>query len=68
VHLVQTHGHGADEGFDASGRLVVGGAESPAHILVIQDLYFEGEVLLQLGKWEWAVGGRAADRINLEHC
>ena len=46
--LVQTHGHRADEGLDAGGALVVGGAEASAHILVVEHLHFEGEVLLQL--------------------
>jgi hypothetical protein len=46
--LVKSHGHGADEGFYAGGRLIVRGTESPAHVLVIKDLDLEGEVFLQL--------------------
>ena len=44
--FVQTHGHGADEWFDSGCGLVVGGSESPPHILVVQHLHFESEVLL----------------------
>lgn len=36
--LIEPHGHGADEGLDACAALVVGSAESPPHILVVQDL------------------------------
>ena len=46
--LVQAHGHGADEGLDAGGGLVVGRTESAAHILVVQHLHLEREVLLQV--------------------
>ena len=46
--FVKSHGHGADERLDTSGRLVVGGSETTTHVLVIQDLHFEGKVLLQL--------------------
>jgi hypothetical protein len=46
--LIQTHRHGADEGFDSSGGLIVGGPESSADILVIKDLYFEGKIFLEL--------------------
>ena len=46
--LIESHGHGANEGLDSSGRLVVGGSESTAHVLVIQHLHLEGEVFLQL--------------------
>jgi hypothetical protein len=46
--LVESHGHGADEGLDAGCALVVGGAEATAHVLVVQDLHLEGEVLLQV--------------------
>jgi len=44
--LIESHWHRADEGFDARRRLVVGGAESSAHVLVIQNLHLEREVLL----------------------
>ena len=46
--LVEAHGHGADEGLHAGGALVVGGAEAAAHVLVVEHLDLEGEVLLQL--------------------
>ena len=46
--LIESHGHGADEGFDSGGGLVIGGSESPADIFIVEDLHFEGEVLLEL--------------------
>ena len=46
--LVQSHGHGADEGLDTGGGLVVTGSKSATHVLVIKDLHLEGKVLLQL--------------------
>jgi len=46
--LVESHGHGADEGLDTRGGLVVGGSESATHVLVIEDLHLESEVLLQV--------------------
>ena len=46
--LIESHGHGADEGLDTGGGLVVGGTESATHVLVIKNLHLEGEVLLQL--------------------
>ena len=46
--LIESHGHCADEGLDTSGGLVIGSSESTAHILVIEHLHFEGEVLLQV--------------------
>ena len=46
--LVEAHGHGADEGLDSGGRLVVRGAEPAADVLVVEDLDFEGEVLLEV--------------------
>jgi len=46
--LIKSHGHGANEWFDTGGALIVGGAETSADILVVEDLHFEGEVLLQL--------------------
>ena len=46
--LVQSHGHGADEGLDPGGALVVGGPEPASYVLVVQDLHLEGEVLLQV--------------------
>ena len=46
--LIKTHGHGADERLDTGGGLVVGGTESSADVLVIEDLDLEGEVLLQV--------------------
>ena len=46
--LIETHGHGADEGFHTGRGLVVGRAEPSSHILVIEHLHFEGEVFLEL--------------------
>jgi len=46
--LVETHGHGTDEGLDPRGGLVVGGTEATADVLVIQNLDLEGEVLLEV--------------------
>lgn len=44
--LVESHGHGADEGLHAGGALVVRSSESSLDVFVIQDLHLEGEVLL----------------------
>ena len=46
--LIESHRHGADEGLDTGGALVVGGTETPADVLVIEDLDLEGEIFLQL--------------------
>jgi hypothetical protein len=46
--LVQAHGHGANEGLHPRGCLVVGRPEPPAHILIVQHLHFEREVLLHI--------------------
>ena len=46
--LVKSHGHGADEGLDTGGGLIVGGSESTTDVLVIEDLHFESEVFLQV--------------------
>mmetsp|Transcript_32462 Transcript_32462/g.60389 ORF Transcript_32462/g.60389 Transcript_32462/m.60389 type:complete len:243 (+) Transcript_32462:343-1071(+) len=46
--FVKTHRHSADERFHARGRLVVRCTESPADILVVQDLHFERKVLFQV--------------------
>ena len=46
--FVETHGHGADERLYAGGALVVRSAETAANVLVIENLDFEGEVLLKL--------------------
>ena len=46
--FVQTHGHCADEGFHSGRALVVRSSEATSHVLVIQHLHFEGEVLLEL--------------------
>ena len=36
--IIKTHGHGANKRLDPCGGLVVGGPESPLHILIIQHL------------------------------
>ena len=46
--FIESHGHGTDERLDSGGRLIVGGSESTSDTLVVQDLHFEGEVLLQV--------------------
>ena len=46
--LIQSHWHGTDEWLDSGGRLIVGGSESSSDTLVIENLNFEGEVLLQV--------------------
>ena len=46
--LIQPHGHCADEGLHPGGGLVVAGPESPPDVLVVEDLHFEGEVLLEI--------------------
>ena len=46
--FVEAHGHGADEGFDSGGGLVVGGSEPSADVFVVEYLHFEGEILLQV--------------------
>ena len=46
--LIKSHRHGADERLDTSGRLIVGSSESTTHVLVIEYLDLEGEVLLQV--------------------
>jgi len=46
--FVKSHGHGADERLDSSGRLVIRGPKSSAYILVVQHLNFKGEVFLQI--------------------
>lgn len=46
--LVELHGHGADEGLDLGGGLVVGGAEAAFDALVVEHLDLEGEILLEV--------------------
>ena len=46
--LIESHGHGANERLDTGSGLVVGSSESSAYVLVIEDLHFKSEVLLQL--------------------
>jgi len=46
--FVETHGHGTNKRLDARRRLVVRGTEAAAHVLVIQDLHLESEVLLKV--------------------
>lgn len=48
AHLVQPHGHRADERLDARRALVVRRAESPPDVLVVQHLHLEREVLLEV--------------------
>ena len=46
--LIKSHRHGANERLDSGGRLIVRGSESSSYALVIEYLYLEGEVLLQV--------------------
>jgi len=46
--IIQSHGHGADEGLHSCCALVVAGSEPPPHILVIQNLNFKCEIFLQV--------------------
>ncbi len=46
--VVESHGHGANEGLDSRGTLVVARPEATAHVLVVEDLHLEREVLLQI--------------------
>lgn len=46
--VIQPHGHGADEGLDSGGALVVACSEPSTNVLVIQYLHFEGKILLQV--------------------
>ena len=46
--VVQAQGHGADEGLDPGSGLVVGRAEAAPHVLVVQHLHLEAEVLLHV--------------------
>ena len=46
--LIEPHGHGADEGLDSGGGLVIGGSEPPPDILIVEHLDFEGEVFFEL--------------------
>ena len=46
--FIKSHGHRADEGLHSGGALVVGGAEPPSDVLVVQNLDLKGEVFLQL--------------------
>lgn len=65
--LVESHWHGADEWLHTGGRLIVGGTEAAAHILVIQNLHFEGEVLLQVlddHDQEWELDGKSLLGVN----
>jgi hypothetical protein len=44
--LVESHRHGTDEGLHSGRALVVRRAETTSNVLVVQYLYFEGEVFL----------------------
>ena len=46
--FIESHRHGTDEWLYTGGRLVVGSSESTSHLLVIQDLHLESEVLFQV--------------------
>ena len=46
--LIQSHGHGTNEGLHTGSRLIVRRAETTSHVLVVQNLDLEGEVFLEL--------------------
>jgi len=46
--VVQAHWHCANERLNAGCRLVITCAESPPDIFIVQYLYFEGEIFLQV--------------------
>lgn len=46
--LVESHGHGANERLHTGGRLIVGGSETTANVLVVKHLHLESEIFLQL--------------------
>jgi len=46
--FVESHGHGTDEWLDTCSGLVIGGSEAATNVLVVKDLYFKGEVLLEI--------------------
>ena len=48
--FVQPHGHSTDKGFDASGRLIVRCSETSAHVFIVEDLDFEGEIFFELSE------------------
>lgn len=46
--FIKSHGHGANERLDTGSGLIVRGAETSSHVLIIKDLDFEGEVFFKL--------------------
>ena len=50
--LIQSHGHSTNKRLYTSCWLIVRCAESPANVLIIKNLNFEGEVLFKLNEWE----------------
>lgn len=48
AHLVQPHGHRANKRLDSRRALIVGCAESPANVLVVQHLHLKREILLEI--------------------
>jgi len=46
--FIQSHWHSANERLYTGGTLIVGGSESTTNILVIEYLYLEREVFLQV--------------------
>jgi len=46
--VVESHGHGANEGLHSRRRLIIARPKSTPHVLVIQHLNFESEVFLQV--------------------
>lgn len=46
--FIQPHGHCAYKRFHSCCWLIIWSSESTPHILVVQDLYFEGEIFFKL--------------------
>lgn len=46
--FIKSHGHGANERLDTGGGLIVRGAETSSHVLIIKNLDLEGEVFFKL--------------------
>ena len=46
--FIESHWHGANEWLHTGGRLIVGGSETTANVLVVKHLHLESEIFLQL--------------------
>jgi len=65
--LIQSHRHGADKRFHASGGLLVGRTESAHLVLVVQHAHLEAKFLLQVldnHDQKWQFDGQGLDFVN----